>query len=89
MLLKLFLLVALSAFVFTADVKHCGSVFDGGVAGSDAEFQPFNTSIQANWAGFEKDNERPLRFEWAVVSENQGSKFEGLFNFFKIFGQNG
>jgi len=80
MLLKLFLLVALSAFVFAGELRQCGSVFDGGVAGSDAEFQSFNTSIQANWVGFEKDNERPLRYEWAVVSEAQGSKFDGIEN---------
>jgi len=74
-------LVALSAFVFTASENlHCGSIFDGGVTGVDAEFQAFNTSIQANWAGFEMNNERPLRYEWSVISEAQASKIEGKEN---------
>jgi hypothetical protein len=80
MLLKFLLLVALSVFVFAANVEQCGRVLDGGVAGEDIQFQPFNTSIQANWNGFEKANERPLRYEWAVISGSQASKFEGVEN---------
>jgi len=80
-LLKFFLILALSAIVLSARENHsCGSVFDGSGTGIDAEFQNFNTSIQANWDGFESGTEKPLRYEWAVISELQASIMEGKEN---------
>jgi len=73
MLLKLFLLVALSAFVFTADFQ-CGRIYDGNTKGVDSDYQSFNTSIGANWEGFGDLKNKAIHYEWSVISESQASQ---------------